>query len=271
MKTFIIALAFSSALMVQGSGSDTSGIVKERYLYILPGYAYQEGRDVGMSPLLYVGNNFSGVLGVEVRKAKFINRIEASTLVGGMYAPALSKELRSSVKAYRVQLDYAYLHLVKEWKQDALRLYAGGIWNTLANARYHTGYVNNAWNYDFSTSLGGSVAIFYNFKWKKKHLIFHTGIELPLVGFNIRPAYASSIPEGFIACEGEKVKAFFKSGQVQTFNRFFRLRANSMLEYILFNGNRLLLGYTWDYYSMQKNHKVQMASHQILVGWSFSF
>jgi len=78
-------------------------------------------------------------------------------------------------------------------------------------------------------------------------------------------------PKVFFAQEGSNAKAFFKSGQVQSFNRFFRLRANSTAEYILSNGNRILLTYIWDYYSMQKYHAVQMASHEILLGWAVSF
>ena len=183
--------------------------VNERYLHFLPGYAYQEGRDVGMSPLLYCGSNFTGNLGLEIRTVKSINRIDVSGTIGRMIPPTQPKDFRSIVKAKRLQLDYAYLHIVKKWKQETLQLYVGGVWNILANTRYHTGYVNNAWNYDFSTSLGGTIALLYNFKIKKKSFAFYTDIELPVAAFNIRPAYASSIPEGFIAREGGKARGIF--------------------------------------------------------------
>jgi len=170
---------------------------------ILPGYAYQEGRDAGMSPLLYSGNNFSALLGFEKRANKSIHRADVSGIVGFMQVPGFPQSFHLPVKAYRLQFDYKYLHQVKAWKTDALRLYAGGVWNTLANLRYNMNYDNNAYNYDFSTSLGGAVALFYNFKIRKKPFLFYSEIELPLVAFNIRPAYASSIPEGFFCTRGE--------------------------------------------------------------------
>ena len=271
MRIFIALLIYFALFTFGRIETCSSQPINERYLYLMPGYAYQEGRDAGMSPLIYCGNNFTAMLGIGIRAPRSINRVDVSGLIGYMQPPAQPKGDRSTAKAYRAQLDYSYLHIVKQWKLGALRLYAGGSWNTLANLRDNTGYDNNKYNYDFSTSIGPAAVLYYNFNIRKKKLLFYTGIELPLLAFNIRPAYASSIPEGFIAQQGGDVKAFFKSGEVQSFNRFFRLRVNSTLEYILFNQNRILLSYVWDYYSMQKYHMVQMASHQVLLGWAFRF
>lgn len=266
MKSFSFLLFFCAVVQVGFAQP-----VNERYFHILPGYASQEGRDVGMSPLAYSGNHFMGIFGFERRTAKSIHKITVLGMTGRMHASTQPKGVRSIIKANRFQLDYSYRHVVKKWKDETVRLYVGGAWNTLGNTRYHTRYGNNAWNYDISASLGATVALFYHFKLGTKQFLFHTGMELPLVAFNVRPAYGSSIPEGFIGQEGGNVKAFFKSGEVQSFNCFFRLIATHNIEYVLFNGNRLLLGYTWDFYSMQRYHRVQMASHQITAGWAFRF
>jgi hypothetical protein len=168
-------------------------------------------------------------------------------------------------------LDYCYLHQIKHWNAQKLLLYAGGAWNNLIALRIHQRYVNNDINYDFSSSLGATFSLLYSFNLKKRTFLLNSEITIPFVAFNIRPSFASSIPDGFINQKGSNIKAFFHSGMIQSFGGFFRLRNAYTLEYVLFNDNRLMLGYTWDYYCIKKYYKSQAGVHFLLLGLLFRF
>lgn len=235
------------------------------------GYTYQDGNDNGMSPVLIAGSHCSASLHFDIRQKKSINIVEVTGFTGRMRLQGFEPQQGEVIKSNRLQLDYIYLHAIKNWESKQVRLYIGGSWNTLGNLRYYTAYVNNAYNYDFSTAIGLAGKVWYNFNIAKKYCFLQTGFMLPFLSFTIRPAYASSLPEGFITYKDKPMKAFFKSGKVQTFNAFFRLQWSTSFEYALFNGNRLSLSYVWDYYSIKANHTVQMATHTICIGWLYAF
>src|SRR5690606_11097632 len=109
------------------------------------------------------------------------------------------KERRSSALALRLQMDYSYLKRIKVWRGDQLQLFIGGAFNNMLNVLWHRQYLNNSLNYTFSSSLGAAARLQYRFVFRNKAFRVHTQVHLPLVGFSLRPSYASSIPEGYIA------------------------------------------------------------------------
>jgi len=243
----------------------------ERYFQFTPGYAFQQGRDEGMSPLIYSGNHFNGTVGLEKTKNKQFNQLELTAIFGRLRAKSQPEALRSSVLALRTQLDYCHERFIRSWMNDDLTFYLGGSWNNLLNVLWHQRYLNNSLNYAFSSSLGPSGRFEYRFSLKQRKFRIRAQLQIPLVAFNLRPAFASSLPEGYIAQERSNVRAFFDSGELQTLNKFFRLRNLLQVHYELPNNNEVMLAYRWDYYAMQEEHPVKMAVHQILIGWRFHF
>lgn len=264
-----LCLTLSSPLFAQ-SPEETEA-PKERFFTFAPGYSFQQGRDEGMSPLIYSGNHFSGNLGLEKTKNQQFNKLQIGVDMGRMRPPTQPKPLRNSALSLRLQMDYTHERLLKTWRDDNLEFYLGGSWNNLMNIILNRNYVNNSFNYAFSSSIGPSGRIRYRFKIKERSFRIYAQLQVPLVAFNLRPSYASSIPEGYIAQERSNVRAFFDSGQLQTLNRFFRIRNELGLHHQLTNGNQVFLTYRWDYYSIRQHHTVQMAVHQILLGWRYNF
>jgi len=243
----------------------------ERFFKFSPGYALQQGRDAGMSPLTYSGNHFNGVIGLSKIKNKCLHSLDLEVMAGRMRADLPREVFPSRADAFRVQLDYTQQRQVKTLNEEKIRVFVGGSYHMLANARLHKRYTNNDINYEFSAAIGPSASILYDFEIGKKRFQLSGRIDLPILAFNIRPAFASSIPDGFIAQERSNIGAFFDSGRVQTLNRFFRLRNELALQHLLKNDNRVQLAYRWDYYQIKTHHQVQMAVHQILLGWLFQF
>ncbi len=224
-----------------------------------------------MSPLIYSGSHFNGVLGLEKTRKGGFSALDFETMVGSMRPPTQPRMQRSNAIALRLQMDFSHMKLTKTWKDDQLMLFIGGAFNNMVNVLWHRQYLNNSLNYTFSSSLGGAARLQYKFKFKQKNFRAYAQIHLPLVAFNLRPSYASSIPEGYIAQSRSNLRAFFDSGRLQTLNSFFRLRNEIGISRILFNQNEVVLTYRWDYYSVTHQHPIQMAVHQILLGWRFSF
>lgn len=253
--------------------SDSTALAPQakRFFEFTPGYALQQGRDEGMSPLTYRGGHFNGLLALEKTKQGRFNRVELSAAFGQLRPPRQPELFRSRALALRLQLDYCHERLLSSWRNGQLRLFLGGAWNNLLNVIWHQRYLNNSLNYVFSSGIGPSGSLRYNFQIGKKAFEAYAQLQLPLLAFNLRPAYASSLPEGFIAQDRSNVRAFFDSGRLQSLNGFFRLRNNLAVHYRLKNNNAVLLTYRWDYYDISQRHRVRMAIHQILIGWRYRF
>lgn len=269
---FCLLCAFVAASPHDGFGQQSAtDTVAQRFLLFSPGYAMQHGRDEGMSPLTYRGSHFHGTIGVEKRKKDNLNALHFSAAIGKMQAYNAPITTRPSALALRLQMDYSYQRRIGIWLDDQLAVYVGASWNNLLHVLWHRQYVNNSLNYIFSSAIGPSGQVDYQFKIKSKQFRIHAQLQIPLLAFNMRPAYASSLPEGYIAQDRSNVRAFFDSGKLVTLNRFFRLRNTLGVAHPLRNGNELFLNYCWDYYSSSTMHRTQLAVHQISLGWRFRF
>ncbi len=270
LLVLISALLYGEAARGQSDSRDSTQL-RERVLKFSPGWAYQQGRDEGMSPLTYSGHHFNGAIGVEKIKNNQFNNFNLEAMLGIMRPGAQPLQLRSKAQALRVQMDYSHLRKVHTWPKNRIELWIGGTWNNLLSVLYHQRYLNNSLNYAFSSSLGAAARVQYPLQLGNKSFRLYGQFELPLVAFNFRPSYASSIPEGYIAQDRSNVRAFFDSGRLQTLNRFFRIRNELGVVHHLTNGNQIFLAYRWDYYSIAHEHPVQMGVHQILLGWRYQF
>lgn len=244
---------------------------KERFFKFAPGYAYQQGRDEGMSPLIYSGSHFNGVISIEKHKNNRFNALDLEVMLGRLRPSTQPKPFRSRAAGLRLQMDYQHLRLVRTWNNNQLQLFIGGATNNMLSVLWHRSYMNNSLNYAFSSAIGAAARLQYPFFINGKKFKPYAQIHLPLLAFNLRPSYVSSIPEGYIAQERGNIRAFFDSGKLQTINRFFRVRNELGIQRVLKTGNEVFLAYRWDYYSIPHEHKIQMAVHQILLGWKFSF
>lgn len=269
--TFILCSCLFGSYVLAQSEEETQPPIKERFFKFAPGFAYQQGRDEAMSPLIYSGSHFNGVVGLEKTKNGKFNALDLEIMVGRTRPSTQPKSYRSTAPALRLQMDYSHQRLIKSWQNQQLKLYIGGAMNNMLNVLLHRSFMNNSLNYAFSSSLGAAGRLHYQFKVKEKAFRIYAQVHLPLIAFNFRPSYASSIPEGYIAQDRSDLRAFFDSGKLQTLNDFFRLRNELGIFHLLPNNNQVLLTYRWDYYSITHPHPVQMAVHQILLGWRFNF
>jgi hypothetical protein len=244
---------------------------KDRHFSFMPGYAYQQGRDNGMSPLTYSGSNLAGQLALHKTKAGGYHNLALSFALGQMRPGKQTGAQRSQAVSLLLQFNYSRQFQLMAWKDDRLRLFLGGSWLNLLNLRWHQSYVNNALNYEFSSAIGPASMLVYDLTIAEKPFRVYGRLDIPFLAFNLRPAYASSIPDGFIARERSAVRAFFDSGKMQSFNNFFRFRNELGIQKKLNNQNMIAISYCWDFYHINQYHAVNIGVHQIMGGWFFHF
>jgi hypothetical protein len=271
-KFFLYFFIFSAIDLQAINDSLDNHLFKKRYsLDILSGASYFYLRDVGMSPLIYKGYNFSGNVNFNIEGKKFRHYTKLNFHNGGL------KTLRhpqnsSKLSNLRGEADFYYTRKFHEIKQHHLGFFGGLNFNVLGNMRMHNRFGNNAYNYDFVSSLNINFQTEYDFNlFKRKFKLTYIAFT-PFAAFVVRPFFASSIPSGFLEdFENEKFKSAIKSGYLTSFNNFRRFNNQFELCYYLKNQNALKIIYAWDYYQIEKTHQVKLARHSLLFGLNFKF
>lgn len=259
----ILFSALSSQLVSQDN--------KDRHFSFMPGFVYQQGRDNGMSPLSYSGSHLSGQLALHKTKSGGYHNLNLSFALGQMRPGKETGVQRSRAVSLLLQFNYSRQYQLRGWKDNQLRLFLGGSWLNLLNLRWQQSYTNNALNYEFSSAIGPASMLVYDLTIAEKPYRLYGRIDIPFLAFNLRPSYASSIPDGFIARERSAVRAFFDSGRIQSFNNFVRFRNELGIQKKLNNQNMIAISYCWDFYHITYYHPVSIGIHQILAGWYFHF
>lgn len=261
-KIFLLPLIICSISARSQTGT-------KHYLGISPAYAVQIGKDQGVSHSTYRGSHFGLALWYEKAKPKRRNSLTIQGITGGWKTLKEGPFLQKSTN-HRVQLDHTHSRELVQFNEH-LALQLGAAVNFLGHFRIQNNYSNNAYNYDVALSLGLHSLLEYNFRLWGRDFSIPASVDIPLIGYIVRPSFASSIPEGFIAREGKVIDAVLNSGHVAGFGKYARFRFRSGIEYALKNGNGLRLGYSWDFYQMKTFHKVQVGSQTVSFALLFRF
>lgn len=235
------------------------------------GGGLQRVNDAGMSPLNYRGAALRLQIGITNEGE---NYMQTFALNGD--AAQLSNTFESSpsqITSLRYDIDYAYLTKHKNLiNLPQTHFFIGGSLNQTANLREHNRYGNNALNYDGIFSLQLSTGIRKQFQLFKLPLSAFYRVDLPVISRFWRPFYATSIPREHLDLDEDPTfSSLWNSGDWGFTNRVFRLRSALEIHYLLNNGNRIKLGYTWDYYRINDLHKVKAGISQITLGLIFNF
>mgnify|MGYP000217369640 CR=1 FL=1 len=235
------------------------------------GGGLQRVHDAGMSPLTYRSAAARLQLGVILERTK---ALEIFTLAGD--AAQLQNSFKAStsqVLSLRYDMDYAFLTKHKNIiNLPQTTILIGGSINHTLNVREHNRYGNNALNYDGLLSLQLSAGLQNEFQLFKLPLQLFYRVDLPLISRFWRPFYATSIPrEHLDLAEDPTFSALWNSGNWGLTNRVFRIKSVLEIQYLLTNGNRIKLGYTWDYYQINDLHRVKAGMSQITLGLLFNF
>ncbi|MEQ9440708.1 MAG: hypothetical protein RIG62_16780 [Cyclobacteriaceae bacterium] len=243
---------------------------RHRSFNLMAGYTLPKFFDKSASPLRYQGHALSVAGGFHFRKdSSTLHHIDVRFDYGQLSAFAFEF---ADVNYFRTEVNYSYQKRLKNIWQNHLQWYVGGSLNALWILWDFDSYTNNSINNSLYVSLSPATSLAYPFTlWNRR---FQAGYSayLPLLTFAVRPSYGTTRLPGFLDDErDEPVAQFFESGQLTSFNKFFRFSNTFSLEYLLSNNNRLRLSYEWNYLRYSEPRLVKAASHNIVIGTMFNF
>ena len=241
-----------------------------RSFNLMAGYTLPKFLDKSASSLRYQGHALSFVGGFHFRKdSSVLNHLDARFDYGQMSAFAFEY---ADVNYYRTEVNYSYKRHVRNLLQNRLHWFAGGSVNGLWMLWNFENYSNNSVNNSVYLSLSPATSLVYPFTlWNRRFQLDYSA-NLPLLTFAVRPSYGTTRLPGFLDDEREEpIAQFFESGQLTSFNKFFRFSNTFSLEYVLNNNNRLRLSYEWNYLRYSEPRLVKAASHNIVIGTMFNF
>lgn len=243
--------------------------VKQKHLIVGGGWKYYTVLDQALSPNKYQGSSALLQLGFHSQNDTVINQLDIDGSIGRVGSNA-NDLITSTALLAGGDIGYRRLYHVMPLLKGTYHWFLGGGFLNHALYREYENFTNNIWQYDISSSLSLESLIKRTVTIKGRRLVAAWQLSIPIVSATLRPAYNTSLPEGFIHHWETPVKATLKSVSYNTLNSYARGRSGIALMYYLLNGNALRIGYNWDFYHFNKVNKLSIASHELGFGLLFN-
>jgi len=246
---------------------------KERptYISVTTGMSLSNFRDFATSPLVY--NGVSGYISLSHIKSDQQRESE----IGFSYSSGIYNNIfnnHSTISKVRTaSIYYSKLYQLSKLSSEKLNVKIGGLFNTTGNFRINGDLNNNAYGFEFSPTLMGSVKItkdisrkedknkkflFIKYKLKQKTRDLAFRFNVGLINSSFRNGFVYSGQSGII-----NEPNVFDDYQFKLFSGF---RMSSALDYTvsLKNKNKIQLSYLWGAYKTGGDlDKFEMAHHTI--------
>lgn len=235
---------------------------RQHYLHFGPGWIYNTTRDEAISPLRYKGHGLSLAIGYERQTAEQMSEVWLRAQYGSI-SPRHEGPFSASMLLTRADLGYRQLYHARNFLNDRCTLFLGGAFLTAAVYREHNLFSNNAYQYDYASSLSIDGRATRAVALGQRTLLLDWQVSVPFLSALLRPGYNSSIPEGFIYHPEKPVKAVLASARLGTFATYWRILSTAAVTYHLHNGNKIRLGYSWDLYHYENVNRLTSATHTV--------
>ncbi len=269
-------------LSFAGQAQDTIQLFdfSDRSNYLLSGgYAgMQKTIDEGVSPLLYEGENFGGLLGYRSEKMNRVWDMHAS--IGMSYQGSNAINDLGYFTTYNFDISGSYL-----WNPDPrhrlpFQIFAGVNTTYLMRMRINEQLFNASFGYDILTGIGlaGQLSKTLHLKgfeinlwrWQLKYhphrITFETIFDIPLGFVYLRPTYV--VIENFV--DGRTDPYDVERSKSTAIGNALLLNFNTGINYHLRNNNTIRFGYIWRYYKIDPGYSpVRGAQHLFQLIFKF--
>ncbi|HKK59319.1 MAG TPA: hypothetical protein VJ937_07560 [Salinivirga sp.] len=252
----------------------------DRSNYILSGgyIGQQKTIDEGVSPLLYEGLNYGGMLGYRSEKMNRIWDMEAS--IGMSFQGSNAINDLGYFTTYNIDIATGYLWNPDPRQKLPFNVFAGINATYLMRMRFNEQLFNASFGYDVLTGIGlsGQLSKTLHLKgfeinlwrWQVKYLphrvTFETAFDIPLGFVYLRPTYV--VIENFV--DGRTDPYDVESSKTTGIGRALLLNFNTGINYHLRNNNIIRFGYIWKYYKIDPGYSpVRGAQHLFQLIFKF--
>ncbi len=266
-RTFLIFSYVLISLVVRANG-DSLSMKYGRHWVTGLGLSVQTVWDEAMSPVRYGGTSFRVNPSLQKFTARRWRIIDVALSVGGLRSAYYKESERGKATNFGFNFDYLYLrHLTDFGKGN--EVFLGGGFRTLNNARLHNQLDNSILPFDSFTSLSLEGGLQRSFRWKQRDFLVRYALGLPLISLAMRPNFVSVY--NFVNPESKFFNERIEEHGLSSFGSYFRMISKVELLYKLRSGNLMSLAYQWDYYSYNKVHQLNVATHSITFSRYFNY
>lgn len=219
------------------------------FLQVKGGLEHLGSRDRGMSPLLYSGNGF--YVGLSWDKITPKHTIEL----------ALDLATGTQRNKYHNPIDYrrgniqlsTFYHRQDE---NTKKIIWGWRINNVFSHRLNASFVNFNDHYEYFSNIGPAFLYHFPFELNGREVYLKGSGFVQLIGMMVRPSYTSSYPEGFLREESSIARSLVHSIKLIHPGNSFNFGIRPAFVYPLKSGNKLSLGYNYEFYRLNSSNTV---------------
>ncbi|MEM8893406.1 MAG: hypothetical protein AAGC88_02440 [Bacteroidota bacterium] len=268
MKRTILIIALVIGSFQTKASSDSLSMKYGRHWVTGLGFNLTTVWDEAMSPVRYGGASLRINPSLQKFTSKHWRTIEVSLGIGGIRSTYYEETERGKANNFGFNFDYRYLKHLTEFGKGAEVFLGGGV-RMMNNARLHNQLDNSVLPFDSFTSLSLEGGLQKDFRWKKRDFLVRYSLGLPIMSLAMRPNYVSVY--NFVNPESEFFNERIDEHGLSSFGSYFRVISKVELLYKLKTGNLMSLAYQWDYYSYNKVHQLNVATHSITFSRYFNY
>lgn len=268
MKRIILIFSFALMSLMVSANGDSLSMKYGRHWVTGLGLSIQTVWDEAMSPVRYGGASLRINPSLQKFTDKHWRTIDVSLSIGGLRSIYFEESQRGRANNFGFNFDYRYLrHLTDFGKGNEVFLGAGI--RMLNNARLHSQLDNSILPFDSFTSLTIEGGLQKGFRWRQRDFLLRYSLGLPIMSLAMRPNYVSVY--NFVNPEAKFFNERIREHGLSSFGSYFRMISKVELLYKLRTGNLMSLAYEWDYYSYNKVHQLNVATHSITFSRYFNY
>jgi hypothetical protein len=248
---FFFKLIFTA--FVAGAGLSTGASAQtSNYLKINSGIEHIASRDKGMSPLLYAGYGFYAGIGWDRITPKHTTELVLNLAMGMQ-----RNKYQNPIDYRRGNLQWTIFYHREVDRKNTLEW--GWHINNVFSHRFNATFVNFNDHYEYFSNIGPALRYRYPFRLNKREVYLTGSANVQLIGMMIRPSYTSSYPEGFLNRASSIPKSLVHSVRLAHPGNSINVGIRPSLVYPLKSGNKLSLGYNYEFYRLSSSNTVSQS------------
>ncbi|HSF54422.1 MAG TPA: hypothetical protein VLA71_11750 [Algoriphagus sp.] len=260
MRKFIIITFLLLSLVPQLAAQD---LPKESYFGLGLGLLSRTFKDQLVTQSTYQGTNFFVSLQHQKIKNNTLRYFEFDGSFGSVKTDEFDRDqsggkfLSPSVASFWNEIQYRHLFLLSEKPKGSW--FIGPAAYHLLHLRMGPRWDNSQINYEIGGGLKAEGAYRRSIRIGKKDAFLQAGLQVPLVGYIIRPSY-TGVPD-ILDLDKDFLTDMFENNYITWMGNFPRIETSLRLDLPIASGNRMQAGYDWQYYSFQEPWTTQVAVH----------
>lgn len=235
--------------------------ISRHYVQIGIGTSLQSLYDQGFSSMPYSGLKGNARTGYLYSGIKWQHEAVAEGGIGIMNNRSVNSN--NSITNYSARAKYSVLKKNIFPLPFKVYLHAGLVFNNEYELRILSHFSNNAYQQEYHGLIGPMIALHRTDIWRGRNLVSNFKLHLPIMAWYLRPGFTTTLPYEMISGTEKPFKAFTKSLEFSSWNKYQYWEWELSALYEFRNKNSIELAYVNKFYRMESANTVAAMQHEI--------